>query len=224
MNAMCGRELVNIGRLAAASLRGVRIGVPVNFCFDAVEAEVKSAVLDAARSCGSEGAELIEVRVPDMDALNATARVILLAEASALYGPYLGQRDAFGEDVLRLLDQGRLVQAVDYVNAQRMRTVFRAEFARLFESIDVLLLPATPTTAARLGQRSVELAGATHDTRILTTRLMRGVNAVGLPAISLPCGRDAAGLPIGLQLIGAAGQDARLLEIAEATERSIRIV
>ena len=224
MNAMCGRELMNIGRLEAASLRGVRIGVPVNFCFDVLEAEVKSAVLDAARKCGAEGAELVDVRVPDMDALNATARVILLAEASALYGPYLAQRDAFGEDVLRLLDQGRLVPAVDYVNAQRMRTVFRAEFARLFESIDALLMPATPTTAARIGQRSVELAGVTHDTRILTTRLMRGMNAVGLPAISLPCGRDAAGLPMGLQLIAAAGRDARLLEIAEASERSIRIV
>ncbi|HZU24881.1 MAG TPA: amidase [Bryobacteraceae bacterium] len=213
LNAMCGRQIADPDRLRDRSLHKVRIGVPAHFYFDIVDAHVKDAVLKAVR-----GADLIEVRVPDIDALNLTARVILLAEASALYGPYLDQRDAFGADVLRLLDQGRLVPATDYVNAQRMRTLFRAQFARLFESIDVLLTPATPTTAAVLGQTTVELAGSTHDVRLLATRLVRGINVVGLPAISVPCGLDPAGLPIGLQLIGAAGADARLLEIAAAVE------
>ena len=216
--AMCGLAPPDFER---ASLRGARIGIPVNFCFDVVDPEVKTAVLDAARRCGAEGAELIDVCVPDWDALNVAARVILLAEASAAYGPYLSRRDAFGEDVLRLLDQGRMVPAVDYVNAQRLRTIFRAEFARLFEAVDVLLTPTTPITASRIGQRSIQLDGATYDTRLLATRLMRGVNLVGLPAISLPCGHDTAGLPIGLQLIGPAAHDARLLEIALAVERQI---
>jgi len=213
-DAMCRRE----PRRLTPTARGVRIGVPVNFCFDVVDTQVKDAVLAFTRRCAEAGAELIEVRVPDWDALNATARVVLLVEASAVYQPYLDRRDQFGDDVWRLLQQGRLIPATDYLNAQRMRTVFRAEFARLFQTIDVLLTPATPATAAPLGQRNIELAGVTHDTRILATRLMRAVNAVGLPAISLPCGRDRAGLPIGAQLIAAAGQDERLLDIAAGLE------
>src|SRR5579884_121181 len=214
-DVMCGRAR----RELTPAARGVRIGIPVNFCFDVIDAQVKDALLGFARRCAEAGAELIEVRVPDWDALNATARLILLAEASALYQPYLNRRGDFGEDVYRLLQQGRLIPAIDYLNAQRMRTVFRAEFACLFGTIDVLLTPTTPATAPPIGQRNIELAGATHDTRILATRLMRGVNAVGLPAISLPCGRDRDGLPIGAQLIGRAGRDARLLDVAAALEQ-----
>jgi aspartyl-tRNA(Asn)/glutamyl-tRNA(Gln) amidotransferase subunit A len=213
LNVMCGRQISDPARLGGRPLNRIRIGVPVNFAFDIVDAPVKSAVLAAVR-----GADLIEVRLPDMDALNLTARIILLAEASALYGPHLRRRDAFGADVLRLLDQGLLVPATDYVDAQRMRSIFRAQFARLFETVDVLLTPTTPTTAAVLGVRNVELGGTTHDVRLLATRLMRGINVVGLPAISVPCGRDAAGMPIGAQLIAAAGADAALLEIAAAVE------
>ena len=86
------------------------------------------------------------------------ARVILLAEASAVMEPYLDQRDRFGADVLALLDQGRLVPATDYINAQRLRRSMQREFAALWSRVDCLFTPTTPITAPRIGETTLRLA------------------------------------------------------------------
>src|SRR5258708_28835391 len=106
---------------APPALKDIRIGLPKNFYFTRVAADVSAAVHKAAAAAEQLGARVIPVRVPDVDALNAAGRVILLAEASALYAPYLHRRDKFGMHVLALLDQGRLVPAIDYVNSQPIR-------------------------------------------------------------------------------------------------------
>jgi aspartyl-tRNA(Asn)/glutamyl-tRNA(Gln) amidotransferase subunit A len=93
----------------------------------------------------SRGAEIVPLRVPDIAAINTVARVILLAEASALLEPHLEQRDQFGADVLALLDQGRLLPATDYINAQRLRRAMQREFARLWSRVDCLFTPTTPS-------------------------------------------------------------------------------
>ncbi|HLK20975.1 MAG TPA: amidase, partial [Bryobacteraceae bacterium] len=206
-------------RPAPASCQSIRIGLPENFYFDHIASEVRDAVRKAARAAEQFGAPLIPVKVPDIDALNDVGRVILLAEASAMYQPYFSRREDFGSDVLALLDQGRLVPAVDYVNAQRVRKVLVAEFSRLFTEIDVLLTPATPTTAPRIGQKQVELDGEMMDTRLATTRLVRGINVLGFPALSMPCGNSAEGLPIGLQLIGRPFEERSLLALGEVLDR-----
>ena len=82
-----------------------------------------------------------------MAELNAVARVVLLSEASAVMTPYLGDRSKFGADVLALFDQGRLLAATDYVNAQRLRRVYQREFAKVWERCDVLLTPCSPNPA-----------------------------------------------------------------------------
>ena len=105
--------------------------------------------------------------IPDMSqiqlhadaALNAMARVILLSEASAVLGPWLDRRELFGADVMALLDQGRLVPAVDYVNAQRLRRTMRREFDRIWSEVDCFIAPATPATAPRIGDTTVRLGG-----------------------------------------------------------------
>ena len=127
------------------------------------------------------------MQVPDIAALNAVARVILLAEASAVLEPYLvSRRGDIGPDVLALLDQGRLVPATDYINAQRLRRTMRYEFDQLWSEVDCLFTPTTPITAPRIGDATVELQGETEDVRLATTRFMRGINALGLPALSIP--------------------------------------
>src|SRR5207249_10698806 len=88
------------------------------------------------------GAQRIPVRVPDIAAINAVGRVILFVEASALMEPFLDRRDSFGADVLALLDQGRLIAATDYVNAQRLRRVMQREFRAVWENVDCLITPA----------------------------------------------------------------------------------
>jgi aspartyl-tRNA(Asn)/glutamyl-tRNA(Gln) amidotransferase subunit A len=204
-------------RPAPSTLRGLRIGLPDNFYFTHVAPDVVAAVHRAAKRAEGCGAEIVPVRVPDIDALNSVGRVILLAEASALYEPYLSRRGDFGDDVLSLLDQGRLVPATAYLNAQRLRKVLRNDFHALFGSIDCLFTPATATPAPRIGQKQVDLNGEMHDVRLATTRLVRGINVLGFPALSIPCGRSE-GLPVGLQIIGRPWEEYLLLALGEELE------
>ncbi|HYL38097.1 MAG TPA: amidase [Bryobacteraceae bacterium] len=208
-------------RPAVKNIGEIRIGLPDNFYFSGAAAEVRDAVHQAARKAEHLGGRVTHVRVPDVNALNAAGRVILLAEASALYEPYLARREDFGSDVLALLDQGRMVPAPDYVNAQRLRKVLLNEFCALFESIDCLFTPTTPITAPRIGEKEVELDGRREDTRIAATRLVRGMNGLGFPALSIPCGNSSAGLPIGLQMIGRPFEEDLLLSLGEALEQAL---
>ena len=200
------------------SIRGVRIGFPENFYFERLDVDVESAVRGAIARAESLGAEIKPVRVPDIAAINAVARMILLSEASAVYDPYLADRSQFGSDVLALLDQGRLVPAVDYVNAQRLRRKMVAQFDELWSGIDCLFCPTTPNTAPRIGATTVRLAGIDEDVRLATTRLVRGINLLGYPALSIPCGLSTQGLPIGLQIVGPAFEEVLLLRVGAALE------
>jgi aspartyl-tRNA(Asn)/glutamyl-tRNA(Gln) amidotransferase subunit A len=204
------------------SIRGVRIGLPENFYLERLSPDVDVAVRAAFYRAESLGADIVPVKVPDIAALNAVARVILLAEASAALEPYLtSRRGEIGAEVLALLDQGRLVPATDYINAQRLRRTMRWEFNQLWKQVDCLFTPTTPITAPRIGNTTVEIQGETQDTRLATTRFMRGINVLGLPALSIPCGRDQRGLPIGLQIVGKAYDEATVMRVGAAIEDDI---
>jgi len=200
------------------AIRGVRIGVPENFYFDRVDPEIEASVRAALIRAESLGAELKPVRVPDIAAINAVARVILLSEASAVYEPHRKERSLFGPDVLALLDQGRLLPATDYVNAQRLRRRMQQQFTALWRNVDCLIAPSTPAPAPRIGQATVMLGGEEEDVRLAATRFARGINVLGLPAVSLPCGMTRAALPVGLQIVGPAFSEAALLRVGAALE------
>ncbi len=182
------------------SLRGVRAGIPENFFTERLAPEVAAAFRAALDRAKSAGAELKPIRVPDPESLNAIGRVILMAEVSALMEPYAHRRDEFGADVMALIDQGRLLPATDYINAQRLRRRWQREWAKVWEDIDILLTPTAPIVAPKIGQATVSLDGEEEDARLATTRLVRSINVLGLPAVSVPL--PVAGLPIGLQIIG----------------------
>jgi aspartyl-tRNA(Asn)/glutamyl-tRNA(Gln) amidotransferase subunit A len=130
----------------------------------------------------------------------------------------LDRREDFGADVLALLDQGRLLPATDYINAQRLRRLMRGQFHRVFGRVDCLFTPTTPSAAPRIGQRTLEFDGVEEDVRLASTRLVRAVNVLGLPALSLPCGFNGQGLPLGLQIIGRPFDEALLFRVAAALE------
>ena len=228
MNAIAGhdprdpgsarRPAPNFVPEAGCSFSGVRIGVPENFFFEYLQEDVERAVRSALATAESLGAVLKPVRVPDMDAMNAVARMVLLAEASAVGEAFADRRGELGADVRTLMDQGRLVAAPDYVNAQRLRRQLRAEFARLWSEVDCIVAPATPTVAPRIGDTTVRLGGRDEDVRLATTRLARGVNVLGFPALSLPCGIGSEGLPVGMQIIGPAFDEAGILRTGAALE------
>jgi aspartyl-tRNA(Asn)/glutamyl-tRNA(Gln) amidotransferase subunit A len=200
------------------SIDGVRVGVPENFYFERLAPAVESAVRGAIDRAASLGAKIVPVRVPDIAALNAVSRVILLAEASALMEPYLDRRGDFGADVLALLDQGRLVPATDYINAQRLRRVMQREFAKVWTSTDCILTPTTPITAPRIGETTVTIGGQMDDARLASTRFVRGINVLGLPALSVPCGEGENRMPVGLQIIGKPFDEALVLRVGAALE------
>jgi aspartyl-tRNA(Asn)/glutamyl-tRNA(Gln) amidotransferase subunit A len=198
------------------SIRGVRIGLPENFYFERLDPDVDAAVRAAFRTAESRGAEIVPLRVPDMAAINTVARIILLAEASAVLEPHLEHRDLFGGDVMALLDQGRLLPATDYINAQRLRRGMQREFAGLWARVDCLFTPTTPITAPRIGETTVSAGSENEDVRLAATRLVRAINALGLPAVSIPCGADRRGLPIGLQIVGQPFAESLILRVAQA--------
>jgi len=210
LSAMAGRDFAVEHE---PSLNGVMIGIPENFFFDDLDPDVDRAVKRAIDKCERAGAHVERVTVPDMNLLNTVSRAILMGESAALFEPVADRRAEFGEDVLALLDQGKLLSASAYVNAQRLRTEFIELFRGLLRTVDYLLTPTTPTAAAR-----VENAA---DIRIRTTSLVRGINVIGFPALSMPCGRTGDGLPVGLQLIGAPWRDAELLNVAAALEDAL---
>ncbi len=203
---------------AAPSIRGLRIGLAENFYMERLDPDAGAAVARMAEMAEKLGARVTQVRVPDILALNTAGRVILLVEASALLERHMNQRDKFGPDVLALLDQGRLLPATDYVNAQRLRRVMQREFNQLWSEIDCLFTPTTPMAAPRIGENTVPLGDATDDVRLAATRLVRGINVLGLPALSIPCGLDRRGLPLGLQIIGKAFDEAGVLRVGAALE------
>jgi aspartyl-tRNA(Asn)/glutamyl-tRNA(Gln) amidotransferase subunit A len=196
------------------SLHGKRIGVPENFYNDRLTPEVERAFQSALRNAENEGARIVPLRVPDPAAINVISRIILLSEASAVMEPYLHRRDDFGADVLALLDQGRLLAATDYINAQRLRRVYQRQWAKVMVEIDCIFTPTAPIVAPRIGETHVEIAGEQEDVRLASTRLVRAINVLGLPAISVPL--PASGLPVGLQIIGKPFEDEVVTSLASA--------
>ncbi len=205
-------------------LRGVTIGLPRNFFFEKLDLQVDNAVHLMAYTAQDLGARLREVRLPDGDQVNAIAQVSLLAEAAAVHEPYLRKRRAaYGDDVRALLDMGRLIPATDYLQAQRLRRRILGVYANVFREVDCLFVPCTPMAAPLIGQSQVSLGGAMEDVRLAATRLVRGVNALGLPALAMPAGLAQGRLPFGLQIIGPAWSEASLLRIGAALEDRIGI-
>jgi aspartyl-tRNA(Asn)/glutamyl-tRNA(Gln) amidotransferase subunit A len=198
-------------------LAGKRIGVPASFYFDDLDPEVEAACRQALSVFEVLGAELVEVEVPDMEELNAIARIVLLAEASSVHARNFRARPLdYGEDQRALLDQGLFISAVDYLNAQRRRRELCEVFYRALDEVDAIAAPAVPVLPAKIGQTTLKVRGVEHDVRLATTRNARGLNPTGLPLLSLPCGFSEAGLPIGLQLVGALFDEECLLEVGHA--------
>jgi aspartyl-tRNA(Asn)/glutamyl-tRNA(Gln) amidotransferase subunit A len=210
--------------IGSADIRGLRIGLPVNYYFDKLDLEVSESVRKAVQSAAALGARIVDIKVPDIDALNVVGRVLLLAEATSVHEQHLNRRADIGPDVLTLLDQGRLIRAADYVNAQRLRRVYITEFSKLWDEVDCIFTPATPTPAPKIGQMTMKVGATDEDVRLATTRLMRAINLLGIPALSIPCGFTTSGLPIGLQILGKPRNESTILRVGAAIEDATGVV
>jgi aspartyl-tRNA(Asn)/glutamyl-tRNA(Gln) amidotransferase subunit A len=206
-----------------ADLRGMRIGVPENFFVERIAPDVMLSFRAAVQTAAALGAHLTEIRLPDVEALNAVGRIVQLSEVSTLLARYLDRRSEMGRDILVLVEQGRLIPATDYLNAQRVRAVLARDFSKIWKHLDCLMTPATPITAPKIGEMSIAIGSFTEDVRMAATRLARPFNVLGWPALALPCGFSDAGLPIGLQLVGPPQQEDSLLQAGAALEDAFGI-
>jgi len=219
LNAMVGERDYNVP--AAADLKGLRVGVPRAFFFDRLADDVRAAVEGALEQLRQLGAEVRDLETPDFNEMNAAARVAQLAETAAIYVNHTDEAQ-FGEDVWALLEQGRMIMGHEYVNAQRLRTVFRRQFDELWTRVDVLVGPTTPMTAPLLEQTAVTIQGQEENVRMAATRLVRAINLLGEPALSIPCRQGSDGMPVGLQLIAAPFGEATLVRVGKTMEERLR--
>jgi len=201
-----------------APTRGLRVGVLKGSIVENLQPAVSRQVDAAAAALRRRGLRVREVAIPEMRWTVATQLVTLRAEASALHARWIrAQPRAYGADVRTRLQLGSLVAGADYVLAQRMRARIRAAMADVFHDIDVLLLPSTPIIAPIVGERTVRWRSGAEPVDGALVRLTAPFNLTGLPALSVPFG-EAAGLPIGMQVVGQWDDEARVLAVGRLLE------
>ena len=223
-------------------VKGLKIGVPKEFFGEGINEEVKKSIEDAIEKYKSLGAEIEEFSLDIAKYALATYYIIACAEASSNLGRFDGIRyghrteeykdieelirksrsEAFGDEVKRRIILGTYVLSSGYYDAyykkaQQLRTFIVNEFNKGFEKYDIILIPTSPVTAFGIGEKSnnpLEM--------YLADICTVSVNVAGLPAISIPCGVDSQGLPIGMQLIGNKFQEETILNAAYTIEKELK--
>ena len=223
-------------------IKGKKIGVPKEFFGEGINLEVKESLENAIQTYKNLGAEIEEFSLDIAQYSLATYYIIACAEASSNLGRFDGIRygyrakdfknlkelytksrsEGFGAEVKRRIILGTYVLSSGYYDAyykkaQQVRTLVMNEFNKAFEKYDVILTPTSPTVAFDIGSKSnnpLEM--------YLADICTVSVNIAGLPGISIPCGIDKQGMPIGMQLIGNKFEEDKLLNIAYAFEQAIQ--
>ncbi|HEX9760012.1 MAG TPA: amidase [Candidatus Acidoferrales bacterium] len=201
----------------------LRLGWPRHYFFDRVEPEIRRAVEKAARILEKLGARIEEVDLPGLADSVEPSTHIALAEARLVHesaGWYPSRAADYSDEVRKRLEMGAEIRAVDYLRALEVKRAVRREFDAALERVHAIIAPATPLAATPISQTRVRIEGYEEDVRMALLRMNRPSNLTGLPAISVPCGFTRSGLPIGLQLIGRAWDEARLLGIARLYEQA----
>jgi len=203
-------------------IRGLRVGVPSNYYFDEVDAEVVTAVREAARQLGTLGARVSEVRVPDPVPLGEATGVISRAESVTIHERLLRERPQELQPVVRTrLEFGEHIAAHQYLQALRGRGRLTQEFLRaVFSQVDLLIAPTIPEPAPEIA--NVTTGGIDEIIKKMGrfSRLTRPFNGLGLPALSLPCGFSTRGLPLALSIVGRPFDEATVLRAGHAYEQA----
>ncbi|ADD69188.1 glutamyl-tRNA(Gln) amidotransferase, A subunit [Denitrovibrio acetiphilus DSM 12809] len=218
-------------------VRGMKIGIPKEYFAEGLAPDVKSAVADAIKKYTDLGCEMVDISLPHTDYALATYYIIATAEASSNLGRYDGVRfgrraeadnlrdmyfnsrtEGFGEEVKRRIMLGTYVLSAGYydayyLKAQRVRTLIKQDFVEAFKTVDAIICPTSPTTAFKAGAKTEDpLQMYLSDIYTLSLNLFGGCG------LSLPCGFDKDGMPIGVQLMGNYFEEGKILNLAHAFE------
>jgi len=202
---------------------GSVVGVPTGFFFEHVEPEVERRVREAVENFRGLGARVREVDVPNVWETLHAQRLTLAAEAYAVHEERLkAEPERFDDQGLERLLAGEDLRAYRYANAQWRKLLSRREFGEVLGTVDVILAPSVPIAATEIGQRQITIGGHEEAVYSALTRLTGPTNLNGLPSLSVPCGTTAAGLPVGLQIIGRPFDERTLYRFGHLFEESLR--
>jgi aspartyl-tRNA(Asn)/glutamyl-tRNA(Gln) amidotransferase subunit A len=207
------------GAVAALSAQRFRLVRPANFFTDIVTPEVARIFGAALERLGSAGFTIDERAVADID-LAPSAQFFTIASEATQGHENLGLRrpEGLGEDVRVRLEIGRFLTATDYVKAQRLRRHIANHLLKALNGADALVMPTLLATAPPADAATVDAGGVSLPVHTALTRCTAPFNLAGMPALTLPCGDDGDGLPVGLQIVGRPGEDVAVLGIAAAVE------
>ncbi|WP_428533166.1 amidase [Rhodopila sp.] len=204
------------------NLQGLRIGVPTNVFLDGADAPVVAAMETALRVLSERGAIVSRIALPLMDAVAAYGGIISRVEAAPIHAEWMrSDPQAYGAHISARMYPGYAIPAAYYVEAlSRRGPLLQAFAAEVFSKVDVLVTPTIRTCLPTLDETDIDLGppGTEHKFMAVSANT-RPFNYLGLPAITLPCGLDPNGCPIGLQIAGRPFAEARILNVADAYQQ-----
>lgn len=206
--------------LLGTDLHGVRVGINERYFFNQVDGRVEQAVRAAVQQLKDLGATLHEVEIPALACSEYAELVTIVAEANAIHHDNLVRRPQdFGDDVRFLVELGELLSSGDYLLAQQIRRQLDRDFAAAFRSVDVLAMPMIPFLPPPIGADTVDIDGQQLPFLDHVIRFTGPGNLSGLPSLNVPCGL-ADGLPVGLQIMGPAFGEQKVLQVGYAYEQT----
>lgn len=206
-------------------VKGLRIGIIDNHFMDRNTPVVQACIDERIADLACAGAQVRRAQMPILDLGLAAIFAIEIASSGAYHDRSVaeGRSAQFQPDVRDLVELGRLVTAVDYLKAEQVRARMAEEFRQLFEQVDVIVTPTEPLTAWKRGATHVRAGGQDESVLAASWRLTYPFNLTGLPAISVPCGYDDEGMPIGLQVVARPFDEPTMLRCAAAVEQMMGI-
>lgn len=205
----------------ATGVRGLKVGLPKEIWDMEFDPEVAGLVRRAVGVLEELGAEVREMSLPLAEASSYAANLISRSESSAIHEEWLVEHGAdYGDNVRGRLQMGAAVTAVDYIKAQRVKTLVQQEFGKALEEFDVLASPTCPIPAHGIDEDPTVPMGRPFEGQGMMTLYTRPFDVSGQPAITVPCGFTAEGLPAGLQLAGPWLGEGLLFRVANAYEKA----
>lgn len=216
------RPVPNYEATLDGNVRGLRIGVPRSYYYDPVDPQIGKKLEESLKTLRGLGAKVVEVGVPDMTLINTLMHVLMTVEAATVHRRWLQtRRQDYADQVASRIEPGLFYPATRYCEALAMRASVCKEFIdAALKNADVLHLPAIPIPVPTIEETTRGDPAQVARVIGVVGHCTRGINYLGLPAISVPAGFDAKGLPVAFQLVGRPFAEATLLRAADAYQRA----